>query len=160
MMSRYLLAAALTIGLAACGGGGGDPGSGVQPLSNTDETPDNNSGAPQTVAVAYEGTTLVVGDARYERSPGIELCSQIAICENGVAMYAPGQVIVFFASTNALSANAVITSLGLTINSVGTDSLVVNVPVLFERQWARALLREPVFTSADVNTVMQIGVAR
>jgi hypothetical protein len=56
-----------------------------------------------------------------------------------------------------LSANAVITSLGLTINSVRTDSLVVTVPVLFERQWARALLREPVFTSADVNTVMQIG---
>jgi hypothetical protein len=156
MMSRYLLAAALTIGLAACGGGGGDPGSGVKPLSNS-ETPDNNSGTPQTVAVAYEGTTLVVGDARYERSPGIELCSQIAICENGVAMYAPGQVIVFFTSANALSANAVITSLGLTINSVRTDSLVVTVPVLFERQWARALLREPVFTSADVNTVMQIG---
>ena len=153
---RCMLVAALTIGIAACGGGGGDPGSGVTPLSNATETPVNGGGS-QTIPVVYDGTALIVRAVRYERAPGIELCSAVAICENGVAAYAPGQVIVSFTSANALSAETLITSLGLTVASRSATSLTVNVPVLYERQWVRALQQESVFTAVEVNAIVRTG---
>ncbi len=153
-MLRFTLIAALTMSIAACGGGGGDPGSGVTSFSATDETPDDDI-VNQIVPVVYEGTSLIVRGFRYERRPGIALCSPIAICESGVLAYAPGQVIVFFKSDYASDANVLITYLGLSVRSMRTDSLIVNVPVLYERQWASALRQEPLFTAAEVNGLMR-----
>lgn len=153
-MWRFMCGAALVIGIASCGGGGGEPGTGTTPLSNADPVADDTS---RPIEVAYEGTTLVVDNVRYERPAGIELCSPIAVCENGAIAYAPGQIIVSFTSANALGANALISRLGLSVNSVRSNSLVVNVPVLYERQWVRALQQESVLSSADVNAIVQIG---
>lgn len=154
-MMRYMSVAALTIGIAACGGGGGDPGTSVTPLSNETPAPVNDDN--QAVPVVYEGTTLIVRSVRYERSAGIDLCSPTAICENGVVAYAPGQVVVSFTNANAFSANALVNNLGLSVNTVGANSLVINVPVLYERQWVRALQQEGIFTTVDVNGLIQIG---
>jgi hypothetical protein len=153
-MMRFMLAVALTLGIAACGGGGGDAGSGVTPLSSAAETP-SDTGGNQSIPVVYDGNTLTVRAVRYERSPGIELCSAVAVCENGVEAYAPGQVIVSFTSANTLIANALLTSLGLSVNSARGDALIVSVPVLFERQWVRALQQEAVFTAVEVNAIIR-----
>jgi hypothetical protein len=154
-MMRLMLVAALTIGIAACGGGGGDAGSGVTPLSNAGQATGGDTGGSQTIPVTYEGNTLIVRATRYERAPGIELCSAVAVCENGVEAYAPGQVIVSFTSANALIAQALLTNLGLSVSSVRSDGLIVGVPVLFERQWVRALQQEAVFTAVEVNAIVR-----
>jgi hypothetical protein len=146
---------ALGATIAGCGGGSGDAGNTTTPLSVADDT--TAGSANQTMPVSYDGTALIVRAIRYERLPGIELCNPAAICENGVLAYAPGQVIVFFSAQNAQNANALMAELGLTIRSVSAESLIVNVPVLYERQWVAALLREPVLQGAEVNPIRTIG---
>lgn len=154
-MLRLIFTVVLGIIVAACGGGGGDVGSTTTPLAVADDT--STSGENRVMPVTYDGTALVVRAIRYERQPGIELCNPMAVCENGVLAYAPGQVIVFFNAQNAQNANALMAEFGLTIRSVRADSLIVNVPVLYERQWVAALLREPALQGAEVNPIRTIG---